>query len=980
MLGLLEAPWTETFDTESVMEIFTVIDVERDEKTWMYSESDQSVRAYYHSRNEKDDWLITPGLKLEQGKTYRISFDSWAANATYPERVEAFIGTAPTVAAMTGKLVAPTDLTSTQACNLGNDFTAPADGMYYIGIHAVSDADQFYLHVDNISVSEPISGDMPSSVTDLTVTPGSYGALTATLSGKAPTKTRSGQPLNGTVSLTICRGEEIIHEIKDLGAGESFSYTDTECPEGDNVYYVTAYNDAGESAAVEVSVYVGIDIPSPVTGLTIRETGADTGVAHISWTAPAVDVKGNPMRPEDITYKIVNASGGYTIIEDLASTEYDYSAVNDGSQKFVYVAVYAVSRRGESDYELSETIAVGKPYTLTYKESFNSGSLSSIMGAESVKGPDSWGVTVPGQLLSDDADGTSGFAYYQGAEVDDASILYTGKIDLRNATNPLLSLFTYNILGDNPDTKVDINEMEILIRKAGEGNAAWSVMKRGTVNDLCGGNPGWNQINESLAAYNGSVVEIGFKAITKRFAFTYIDGIRVGEDLAHNLAVTSIRSPREVKRGEEFDVTVDIENIGSSQAGVYTVSLYQNDNDVPVASVEENSLGSSLKKTVTFRHRLGFDDPETNRLHARVEYSLDMDPGDNMSEIVNVTKSVSSRLKPNNLEVKIEEDGIRRLTWEEPSSEYDFELIRDNLESYESFATENVGDWKFVDGDGAPVGGFSGIEIPGIPVGSLQSYFVLDASAPELKNEFSAYSGNKCFAAIYRNDEGLSDEWLISPELSGYYNQIDFQAASYHPQIRESMGLYYSKSGRDISDFILVREFKNFSAGWGTFSFDVPDGAKYFAIRCISDGGYMMRLDDFVYEAPIETPLGYNIYRNEEKLNDTPVTELSFVDPAPSRSGGDTYRVTALYRIEESEPCDKTVMIPSSVDNLTSEIHVYGGNGGIVIEGAEGLTVTVTDASGIVLFNGIAGVRERVSADAGVYVVNVAGKTFKIRI
>ncbi|MDR1974694.1 MAG: T9SS type A sorting domain-containing protein [Bacteroidales bacterium] len=48
---------------------------------------------------------------------------------------------------------------------------------------------------------------------------------------------------------------------------------------------------------------------------------------------------------------------------------------------------------------------------------------------------------------------------------------------------------------------------------------------------------------------------------------------------------------------------------------------------------------------------------------------------------------------------------------------------------------------------------------------------------------------------------------------------------------------------------------------------------------------------------------GYNAYRNGVKMNSTPITTLSYVDPAPAE-GYHTYTVTAIYQTGESNPSD----------------------------------------------------------------------------
>ena len=72
-----------------------------------------------------------------------------------PERIEVRMGTAADPAAMTTQLVAPTDLEADFSLKPSvPEFTVPETGLYYIGWHAISDANAFYLYVDNITLTD----------------------------------------------------------------------------------------------------------------------------------------------------------------------------------------------------------------------------------------------------------------------------------------------------------------------------------------------------------------------------------------------------------------------------------------------------------------------------------------------------------------------------------------------------------------------------------------------------------------------------------------------------------------------------------------------------------------------------------------------------------------------------------------------------------------------------------------------------------
>lgn len=112
-----------------------------------------------------DDYLITPPMKLEAGKVYNISFKTYGYSKSWPERVEAKMGMQPTIEGLDITLVEPTDI----VCSADDPMTLSAyvvpevSGNYYIGIHGISDANQFYLYVDDIAISAPTAATAPIS-------------------------------------------------------------------------------------------------------------------------------------------------------------------------------------------------------------------------------------------------------------------------------------------------------------------------------------------------------------------------------------------------------------------------------------------------------------------------------------------------------------------------------------------------------------------------------------------------------------------------------------------------------------------------------------------------------------------------------------------------------------------------------------------------------------------------------------------------
>lgn len=151
-LGVITAPWSEGFDNAAAMDNFLILDGNADNVKWQYSGGMSS--AYITTAKVKhDDWLITAAIHMEKGVKYKLAFEAMASFE--PERIEVRMGTSADPAAMTTQLVAPTDLEPDFSLKPSvPEFTVPETGLYYIGWHAISDANAFYLYVDNITLTD----------------------------------------------------------------------------------------------------------------------------------------------------------------------------------------------------------------------------------------------------------------------------------------------------------------------------------------------------------------------------------------------------------------------------------------------------------------------------------------------------------------------------------------------------------------------------------------------------------------------------------------------------------------------------------------------------------------------------------------------------------------------------------------------------------------------------------------------------------
>lgn len=976
VLGSIVPPYTQDFSNSNALDAFTIIDANNDGKTWMVYNGE--ARMAYNSSLDMDDWLITPPMKLEAGKAYKVSFKAHANSSTFPERIEVKWGDSNTAAGMANVLVEPTVLSSGTAEEFVCFITPQANGTYYVGFHGISDADMFYLYIDDIEIAAGVAATAPAAPTNLVVTPGANGAKTAAISFNAPAVDFAGNALASLEKVELYRGEELIHTFDAPAVGAELTYTDNLPADGDYTYSVAGYNADGKGESTSATVYVGVDFPAAVSEATLTEDAANPGKVTVTWAAVDKDVNGQAIAADAVKYDLYIYDGNSRVLVagDLTTTSYSYEAVTEG-QSFLQYAVFAKTARGEGDGTLTQMLAIGAPVT-NFADTFAGGELTYDWGIQRLG--DSTGASWT--LLGDESgvpsqDGDNGMIAMKASYIDDASRLYSVKISLAGVENPALTFYTYNIVGESGDP--DENLVSVCV-SAPNANNFVTVMPEATVNDLCGGAEGWAKVTVNLAAYAGQDIQFGIDVVCKGYAYTIFDNFKISSLVDNDLVATGITAPATVKAGADYTVDVTVSNDGAKDAGAYTVELYADNEKVAEKAAE--GLESSKTATVSFERTMSALATEPVTYKAIVVYAADEVLNNNETTEVAVAPIVSNLPKVTDLAASIA-DGGNKLTWSEPDlTAAAPEAITEDFETATGFAKE-FGDWTFVDVDGSAVGGFQGTDVPGITPGqTTASFFIWDQTDGLGNQTFTAHSGMKYLAALFRYDDGETDDWAISPELYGGAQTISFFAKSYSDAYPEKIEVYYSTGSLNPDDFVLIpgTTVAKVPKDWTQYNVDVPEGAKHFAIRSCAQGSFMLMVDDVTFipasgAAADLSIVGYDIYRNGEKVNAEPVAECEYTDAAGK--AGDVYQVTVIYNKGVSAGSNEAAAT-SALDELTAGVKVTTAQGTIIVTGAEGLDVTVVAVDGKVLY--AAKGDATVAVETGVYVVKAGDKIVKVLV
>lgn len=210
--------------------------------------------------------------------------------------------------------------------------------------------------------------DAPGQATDLKVVPAEKGKEEATISWKNPTLTHGGDPLSGTLSVTLERdGEVISSAISETG--ETMTWTDTGVKQGEHVYTVVAASEKGTGSRADVDAYVGKDIPNYVDDLQAT-IGESCKSVHLSWTPPTEGTHGGYYDGSKVKYKLLRYPGATVLAENFEGTSYTDESINRLAS--YYYGIIATNDAGSSlEFLTDNKIIAGKAMDIPYSCEFN---------------------------------------------------------------------------------------------------------------------------------------------------------------------------------------------------------------------------------------------------------------------------------------------------------------------------------------------------------------------------------------------------------------------------------------------------------------------------------------------------------------------------------------------------------------------------------------------------------------------------------
>ncbi len=160
--------YTMSFEEDEDFSAWLVEDGNNDDIEWELVEDPQHARtgdfsyAYFsnQSNSTSDDWLFTPCFYLQEGVTYAVSFYYINRAANWPESLKLMLGQQQAASSMNITLVDLGQISNSSYMKAETTFTVDNTGEYYLGWNAYGAADQFGMHIDDVSVSQVFDEDL----------------------------------------------------------------------------------------------------------------------------------------------------------------------------------------------------------------------------------------------------------------------------------------------------------------------------------------------------------------------------------------------------------------------------------------------------------------------------------------------------------------------------------------------------------------------------------------------------------------------------------------------------------------------------------------------------------------------------------------------------------------------------------------------------------------------------------------------------
>ena len=530
--GQFSLPYSNHFETEDRANELTYINANNDAYAWTYAvncnlRGEHGIYVPKNNRElsfweklqgvvpETDDWAITPGLQLEGGKTYTVTYRVFSMyySTDYLERYEVKMGTSPTVGAMTTVLKAPTNVMTgnTSPRDDVTVFTAPADGTYYIGLHGISQGG-FWFGCLGIDVSEGYDSNAPYFPMELSVTPNLENGLNADVTVRLSGWNTQRKALDGYDHVELYANDQLVHTWQNPALRETCTATVEVPRDGSYTFEVVPYGiTGGRGISLKTTAYIGVRPPADVTGATLAATSTP-GEVTMTWNAVTTDIDGAAIDASKVTYGVYDADE-QTMGEELTDTHLTFQAmdIDRDPQQFLRFYVTAHYNTFHSAWAgFTPYLLMGRPYELPFYETTTT---DTPRYAWLPTGDIAWDLNF-GDSSFGSSDGDGSFYAMIGSEADQTATLTSAKIHI-SGSEPKLS-FVYGALAGCSNT------LTVKVICDGSTYTLGTITLTGNTDDFV-----WTPAEFALDEFDGRDIQLEFTGKVVTHAAVVMDAIKV---------------------------------------------------------------------------------------------------------------------------------------------------------------------------------------------------------------------------------------------------------------------------------------------------------------------------------------------------------------------------------------------------------------------------------------------------------------------
>lgn len=172
----ISVPFTDYLTDVMRYALYTIVDANNDGDSWIWGNMPEGsthmpcATYMWTISPENNDWIISPAIYLERGKTYRADFFMRSESNKYTADFSISLGNQPTAEGMTRTLRPVETLASDAETAYSTDpFEVEVDGVYHLGLHISGKRSNNYIYFTKLHITDDLSGINNPSVDDLDI-------------------------------------------------------------------------------------------------------------------------------------------------------------------------------------------------------------------------------------------------------------------------------------------------------------------------------------------------------------------------------------------------------------------------------------------------------------------------------------------------------------------------------------------------------------------------------------------------------------------------------------------------------------------------------------------------------------------------------------------------------------------------------------------------------------------------------------------